>query len=210
VLRRLGVRGDGGLPLRLGVRDGHRSARGESPGAIAAWLAWAWEGGRGSVAERKAERRRTLGVWREPQVDRSTCVPRTCAVRQARAAWGQQQAALPLVLEQPGRSKAEAPRRWHGPRVRRQGEVESSDGRVALATLRCVVGPASPLAPPPPQASTAATAQAAGAVAEPVQRVPARWLACAAAAAAALAASEHRGPGRRGRRPQAWRYHAVR
>ena len=40
--------------------------------------------------------------------------------------------------------------------------------------------------------------------------VHARWLACAADAAAAIAAYEPRGPGRRGRRPQAWRYHAIR
>jgi hypothetical protein len=33
VLRRLGVSGDGGLPLRLGIRDGTTSDRPEQPGA---------------------------------------------------------------------------------------------------------------------------------------------------------------------------------
>jgi succinate dehydrogenase hydrophobic anchor subunit len=40
--------------------------------------------------------------------------------------------------------------------------------------------------------------------------VQARWFACAADAEAVLAEYEYRGPGRRGRRPQSWRYHAVR
>jgi hypothetical protein len=51
-------------------------------------------------------------------------VPRTCAVRQELEAWGQQQPALPRLVEQPGRTKAEAPRRWHGQSVMRQVEVE--------------------------------------------------------------------------------------
>ena len=37
----------------------------------------------------------------------------------------------------------------------------------------------------------------------------ARWFACEADAAAAIAEYEHRGPGRRGRRPQSWRYHTL-
>ena len=43
-----------------------------------------------------------------------------------------------------------------------------------------------------------------------VQHVHAQWFACEADAAAAIAEYEHRGPGRRGRRPQPWRYHAGR
>ena len=69
---RLGVRGDGGLPLRLGGRDGNRRDRVATPVALAAWLAWGLEGGRGSVAERKASRRRPLGVGRAPKGDRIT------------------------------------------------------------------------------------------------------------------------------------------
>jgi hypothetical protein len=40
--------------------------------------------------------------------------------------------------------------------------------------------------------------------------VHARWCACEADAAAAIAEYEGRGPGRRGRPPRPWRYHAVR
>ena len=54
VLLRLGVRGDGGIPLRLGLRDGTRRESVETPVAMAACLAWGLEGGRGIGAERKA------------------------------------------------------------------------------------------------------------------------------------------------------------
>ena len=75
-----------------------------------------------------------------------TLVPRTCTVRQELAVWGQQPATLPLLVEKPGRTKAEAPRRWHGQSMMRQVEVEYRDGRVAQETLRFVVVHASPLA----------------------------------------------------------------
>src|SRR5437764_12626047 len=55
VLLSLGVSGDGGVPLRLGVRDGNRSDSVEAPGAIAECLALGLEGGRGTVGERKAD-----------------------------------------------------------------------------------------------------------------------------------------------------------
>jgi hypothetical protein len=55
----------------------------------------------------------------------------------------------------------------------------------------------------------AAQAREAQRRAEPIQRVDARWLACAADAAAAITADEGRGPGRRGRRPWPWRSHAL-
>jgi transposase len=54
VLLSLGVSGDGGLPLRLGVRDGNRSDSVETPVAIEACLAMGLEGMRGIVAESKA------------------------------------------------------------------------------------------------------------------------------------------------------------
>jgi hypothetical protein len=68
-----------------------------------------------------------------------TLVPRTCAVRQALAAWGQQQVALPLLVEKPGRRKQEKPRQWHGQSVIRQVDVEDSEGRVRQEALRFVV-----------------------------------------------------------------------
>jgi hypothetical protein len=137
-------------------------------------------------------------------------VPRTCAVRQELEAWGQQQSALPLLVEKPGRTTAEAPRRWHGQSVVRQVEVEDSDGRVSVEALRFVVVHASPLAHQQTQTYAAAQAKEAEAMAAHVRQVQARWFACEADAAAAIAEYEHRGPGRRGRRPQAWRYHTVR
>jgi hypothetical protein len=58
--------------------------------------------------------------------------------------------------------------------------------------------------------SAAGQAKEAEALVDHVRQGPARWCACAADAAAARAAYEHRGSGRRGRRPQAWRYHTLR
>src|SRR5919197_2130440 len=131
VLLSLGVSGDGGLPLRLGLRDGNRSDSVETPLAIEECLALGLDGVRGIVADSKASSRRTLGLCLEQGIGLVTLVPRTCAVRQALEAWGQQQSALPLLVEKPGRTKAEAPRRWHGQSVIRPVEVEYSDGRVA-------------------------------------------------------------------------------
>jgi len=54
VLLSLGVSGDGGIPLRMGVRDGNRSDRVETPVAIAECVALGLEGVRGIVAESKA------------------------------------------------------------------------------------------------------------------------------------------------------------
>src|SRR5206468_4491608 len=69
VLLSLGVSGDGGLPLRIGVRDGNRSDSVETPVAIEEWLAFGSEGGRGIVADSKAYSRGPLGVWREHRLD---------------------------------------------------------------------------------------------------------------------------------------------
>jgi transposase len=209
VLLSLGVSGDGGIPVRLGVRDGNRSDSVETPVAIEECLALGLEGVRGVVADSKTYSRRTLGVCLEQKVDLITLVPRTCAIRQALAAWGQQQPALPLLLEKPGRTKAEAPRRWHGQSVIRQVEVEYRDGRVTREALRFVVVHASQLAQQQTQAYTAAQAKEAEAVMAHSTHVQARWFACEADAAAAIAEYEGRGQGRRGR-PRPWRYHTVR
>jgi len=209
VLLSLGVSGDGGLPVRVGIRDGNRSDSVETPLAIEECLALGLEGVHGIVADSKAYSRRTLGVCREHGIGLVTLVPRTCTVRQDLEVWGQQQSVLPLLLEKPGRTKTEAPRRWYGQSVLRQVEVEYSDGRVALEEVRFVVVHSSQLAQQQTQTYTRAQEKEAGTVAEHVQRVQARWFACEADATAALAEYEHRGPGRRGRRPQTWRYHAV-
>ena len=61
VLLSLGVSGDGGLPLRVGVRDGNRNDSVETPVAIEECLALGLEGVLGIVADSKAYSRRTLG-----------------------------------------------------------------------------------------------------------------------------------------------------
>jgi transposase len=94
--------------------------------------------------------------------------------------------------------------------VYRHIEVEYSDGRVAQEELRFVVVHSSQLAQQQAQTYASAQEKEAAALATHMQHVQARWFACEADATAAIAEYEHRGPGRRGRRPQAWRYHAVR
>jgi transposase len=69
VLLSLGVSGDGGIPLRLGVRDGNRRDRVATPRAIEECLALGLEGMRGVVADRQAYSRRTLGVCLEHRID---------------------------------------------------------------------------------------------------------------------------------------------
>ena len=196
--------------MRLGLRDGTRSESVETPLAIEECLTLGLEGVRGIVADSKASSRRTLGLCLEHKIGLVTFVPRTCAIRQAREAWGQQQPALPLLVEKPGRTKDEAPRHWHGRSVLRPVEVEDSEGRRAQETLRFVVVHASQLAQQQAQSSAAAQAKATEAVAAHVRQVHARWFACLPAAEAAVAVDEGRGPGHRGRRPRPWRYHAVR
>ena len=137
-------------------------------------------------------------------------MPRTCPVRQELAVWGQQQPGLPLLVETPGRTKAEAPRRWHGQSVRRQVEVEDSDGRVAQEELRCVVVHSSQLAQQQPQTSAAAPVKAAVAVADHRRCVHAQWCACLPDAEAAIAEYTGQGAGHRGRCPRPWRDHVVR
>jgi transposase len=124
VLLSLGVSGDGGVPVRLGRRDGNRSESGETLVALEACLALGCEGVRGIVADRKASSRRPLGLCLEHGLGLITLVPRTCAGRQDLDAWGQQPPGFPRFVEQPGRTQDEAPRRWHGHRVLRRVEVE--------------------------------------------------------------------------------------
>ena len=210
VLLSLGVSGDGGIPLRMGLRDGNRSDSVETPVAIEECLALGWEGVRGIVADSKAYSRRTLGVCLEHKIDLVTLVPRTCAVRQELEAWGREQPTLPLLVEKPGRTQHEAPRRWHGQSVRRQVEVEYSDGRVTQEEVRFVVVHSSQRAQQQTQTYAAAQEKEAEAVADHVQQVQARWFACLPDAETALAVYAGQGPGRRGRRPRPWRYHTVR
>src|SRR6266571_942018 len=208
VLLSLGVSSDG-LPLRMGLRDGNTSDSTETPVAIEECVALGLDGVRGIVADSKAYCKRTLGLCLEQRVGLITLVPRTCTVRQEVEAWGQQQGALPLLLEKPGRTRQESPRRWHGQSVVRRVEVEYSDGRIALEALRFVVVLSNQLAQQAALTYAKAQTQEAVRVAEHIRRVEARRFACAADAEAALADYEGRGQGRRGRRPQPRRYHAL-
>jgi transposase len=158
VLLSLGVSGDGGLPMRMGIRDGNTSDSTETPVAIEECLALGLDGVMGLVADSKAYCKRTLGLCLEKRVGLITLVPRTCAIRQELEAWGQQQSALPLLVEKPGRTRQELPRQWHGQSVTRQVAVEYSDGRVGQEALRFVVVHSSQLAQQ--QAHTYAMAQA--------------------------------------------------
>jgi transposase len=208
VLLRLGVNSDG-LPLRLGVRDGHTSDSPETAVAIEECVALGLDGVRGIVADSKAYCQRTLGLCLEQHVGLITLVPRTCAVRQEVEAWGQQHGALPLLLEKPGRTRQEPPRRWHGQSVVRRVPVEYADGRLDVAERRFLVVHSSPLAHQTAVAYAAAQAKEAERLAAHVRHVEARWCACAADAEAAIADDEGRGQGRRGRKPHPWRYHAL-
>jgi transposase len=208
VLLSLGVSSDG-LPLRMGLRDGNTSDSIETPVAIEECLALGLDGVRGIVADSKAYCKRTLGLCLERGVGLITLVPRTCAVRQEVEAWGQQHGALPLLLEKPGRTRQEPPRRWHGQSVIRRVPVEYADGRLDVADIRFLVVHSSQLAHQAAAAYAAAQAKEAERVAEHVQHVAARWFACAADAEAAIAEYDGRGQGRRGRKPRPWRYHVL-
>ncbi len=210
VLLSLGVSADGGLPLRVGIRDGNRSDSVETPLAIEECLALGLEGVRGIVADSKAYSRRTLGVCLEHGIGLVTLVPRTCTVRQELEAWGRQQPALPLLVEKPGRTKDEAPRHWHEQSVMRHVDVEYSDGRIASEGLRFVVVHSSQLAHQQTRTYASGQAKEAEVVADHVKRVHTQWFACLPDAEAAIAVYEGRGSGRRGRRPRPWRYHTVR
>jgi transposase len=210
VLLSLGVSGDGGLPLRLGIRDGNTSDSVETPLAIEECLALGLEGVRGIVADSKGYSQRTLGLCLEKGIGLVTLVPRICAVRQELETWGQQQPTLPVLVEKPGRTKHETPRRWQGQSVIRPVSVEYNDGRVTQEALRFVVVHSSQLAQPQAQTYTRVQAKEAALVTAHIQRVEAQQFACVADAEAAIAEDEGRRQGRRGRRPRPWRYHTLR
>jgi transposase len=208
VLLSLGVSSDG-LPLRMGLRDGNTRDSTETPMASEECGARGLDGVHGIVADSKAYCKRTLGLCLEQRVGLITLVPRTCAVRQEVEAWGQQHGPLPLLLEKPGRTRQESPRRGHGHSGVRQVEVEYADGRLAVEELRFLVVHSSQLAQQAAATYSAAQAKEAERVAEHIKRVEARWFACAADAEAAITDYEGRGQGQRGRKPRLWRYHTL-
>jgi transposase len=205
----LGVSGDGGLPLRLGIRDGNTSDSTETPVALEECLALGLDGLVGIVADSKAYSQRTLGLGIEKAIGWVTLVPRTCGIRQELEAWGQQHGPLPVLGAKPGRSKGDAPRRWRGQSVERSVEVEYGDGRVEQKTRRFVVVHSSQLAQQQAEAYASAQSKEAERGKDHQRRLQARSFACLADADAAIAQEEGRGPGRRGRKAKRWRYHAL-
>ena len=119
VLLSLGVSGDSGLPLRLGLRDGNTSDSTETPVAIEECLALGLQGVRGIVADSKAYSQRTLGLCLEKQIGLVTRVPRTCAIRQSWRPGARSKAPCPSYSKNPV-----------GPSTRRPaiGEAKVSSG----------------------------------------------------------------------------------
>jgi transposase len=164
----------------------------------------------GIVADSKAYSQRTLGLCLEKSIGLVTLVPRTCLVRQELEAWGQQHSPLPVLVEKPGRTKRDEPRRWRGQSVERAVDVEYDDGRVEQKTLRFVVVHSSQLAQQQAKAYISAQSQEAGRVEDHKRRVQTRSFACLADAEADIAQEEGHGPGHRGRKVKRWRSHILR
>ena len=209
MLLSLGVSGDGGLPLRMGLRDGNMNDSVDVPQAIEESLALGLEGVTGIVADSKAYSQRTLGLCLEHQVGLVTLVPRTCAIRQEVETWGQKQVSLPLLLDKPSKRRGEPPRRWYGRSVSRDVEVEYGESRIDLVSLRFVAVYSTQLAQQHEQAYGQAQKREAEGLAEHIAQVQGRHFACEADAEAALAEYAGRGAGRRGRPVSRWRSHEV-
>ena len=209
VILSLGVSGDGGIPLRMGLHDGNRSDTVDIPQAIEQSVALALGGLRGLVADSKAYTPRTLGLCRETGMGLVTLVPRTCAIRQEVEKWGQQQTSLPLLLEKAGKRRSDTPRRWYGRSVTRQVEVEDSKGQVTWAPMRFVAVYSTQLAQRHAEAHTNQQHKEAKSLATHVAQVQLRPFACQADAEGAIAVYEGRAPGQRGRPATRWRYHQV-
>ena len=210
VLLSLGLSGDGGIPLRMGLHDGNRSDTVDVPQAIEQSAALGLDGLRGLVADSKAYTPRTLGLCRETGMGLVTLVPRTCAIRQEVEAWGQRRVSLPLWLEKPGKRRSDAPRRWYGRSVTRQVEVEDGEGHVTLAPIRFVAVYSTQLAQRHAEAHAHQQHKEAKSLATHIAQVQSRPFACQADAEGAIAAYEGRGSGQRGRPATPWRDHEVR
>jgi transposase len=209
VLLSLGVSGDGGLPLRMGLHDGNTSDSVDVPRAIQQSVALNLDGLQGLVADSKAYTQRTLGLCLETGMGLVTLVPRTCAIRQEVEAWGQRQASLPLLLERPAKRQGDGPRRWYGRSVRREVEVEDEKGHVTLAPMRFIALYSTQLAQQHEQSYCQAQAREARALDVHLAQVQSRQFACEADAQGAIAEYEGQRPGRRGRAATPWRYHEV-
>ena len=168
VLLSLGVSGDGGIPLRLGVRDGNRSDSVETPLAIEECLALGLEGVRGIVADSKAYSRRTLGLCLEHRIGSVTLSPaHLCRPAGTRSLGAAATHLAPVGGETGADARPKRPAAGMGKVCIRQVEVEYSDGRVAQEELRFVVVHSSQLAQQQAQTYAAAQVKEAEAVARP-------------------------------------------
>ena len=207
VLLSLGVSGDGGLPLRMGLHDGNTSDSVDVPRAIEQSLALNLDGLQGIVADSKAYTQRTLGLCLETGMGLVTLVPRTCGIRQEVETWGQRHTSLPLLLERAAKRRGDPPRRWYGRSVRREVEVEYEDEHIALAPIRFLAVYSTQLAQQHEQGHSQAQVREAEALAAHLTHVQSRQFACEADAEGAIA--DYEGHGRRGRSATRWRYHEV-
>ena len=117
-------------------------------------MALGLEGVSGIVADSKGYCKRTLRFCLEAGGDSSpwSHAPVRCGRNWRR---GGNSSPIPLLVEKPGRTRQEAPRRWHGQSVPRPVDVEYGDGRDIQEELRFLVVRSSQLAqqasstPPP-------------------------------------------------------------
>jgi len=209
VLLSLGVSGDAGLPLRMGLHDGNTSDSVDVPRAIQQSVALNLDGLQGLVADSKAYTQRTLGLCLETGMGLVTLVPRTCSIRQEVEAWGQRQVSLPLLFERPSKRQGDGLRRWYGRSVMREVEVEDQEGHVTLAPIRFIALYATQLAQQHEQSYSQAQAREAQALATHIAHVQSRQFACETDAQGAIAEYEGHRPDRRGRAATPWRYDEV-
>ena len=193
----------------MGLHDGNTSDTVDVLQAIHQSVALHLDGLQGLVADSKAYTQRTLGLCLETGMGLVTWVPRTCGIRQAVEAWGQQQASLPLLLERPAKRQGDGPRRWYGRSVIREVEIEDQAGHVTLAPLRFIALYSTQLAQNHERAHLQAQAREAQALAAHIAQVQSRPFACEADAQGAIAEYEGRVPGRCGRAATPWRYHDL-
>jgi transposase len=185
VILSLGVSGDGGIPLRMGLHDGNRSDTVDVPHAIEQRAALGLGGLRGLEADSKAYTPRTLGLCQETGMGLVTLVPRTCAIRQEVERWGS------------SKRRLDAPRRWYGRSVTRQVEVEEGQGQVTLAPMRFVAVYSTQLAQRHAEAHAHQQLKEAKSLATHIAQVECRPFACQADAEGAIAADAEgaRSPG---------------
>ena len=165
VLLSLGVSGDGGLPLRIGLRDGNRSDSVETPLAIEECLALGLEGVRGIVADSKAYSRRTLGLCLEHRDwSRHLSPAHLCRAPGTRSVGAAATRLAPVGGETRADQGTKHPDVGMGKVSCGRWRSSTATGRVAAEALRFVVVHSSQLAQQQTQAYTAAQAKEAEAV----------------------------------------------